>query len=321
MNQLNYIEFIKSFITFEFNKFKIPQGYHRVIPENNKLTISTTSDTYNYIKCTNLKRIQKMFPFYVSEDNISNNNIGLMLTINLNRVYDIKILLLNEYNNFYFQIMDNPDINYKKLYQQLKFHLIQNDLLDQELFEKLCINDDNYYTLLYNKNYEICIDINCDNIEFIKFMLQFSSININYGLLSEVIKRTNLGDLKVILNHIKLDDNYENYLLLKSIINVPNVDPKIVQLLLSRFITFKDYGIINELLNNWKGDDIEKEILDILLLDERFVKMDMIEYSIEYEKYNLFKYLLSLNYKLNINHKNKINNHKKIFFKFLNKDG
>ena len=321
MNQLNYIEFIKSFITFEFNKFKIPQGYHRVIPENNRLTIATTSDTYNYIKCTNLKRIQKMFPFYVSEDNISNNNIGLMLSINLSRVYDIKILLLNEYNNFYFQIMDNPDINYKKLYQQLKFHLIQNDLLDQELFEKLCINDDNYYTLLYNKNYEICIDINCDNIEFIKFILQFSSININYGLLSQVIKRTNLDDLKVILNHIKLDDTYENYLLLKSIINVPNVDPKIVQLLLSRFITFKDYGIINELLNNWKGDDIEKEILDILLLDERFVKMDMIEYSIEYEKYNLFEYLLSLNYKLNINHKNKINNHKNIFFRFLKKDG
>ena len=164
--------------------------------------------------------------------------------------------------------------------------------------------NEEYYCNLVNENFKEGLYPNYENIELIKFMLKLKDVSLEYGHLSHLIKVVNLTNLGCILNFIKLDTPHENYLLLKDVIKLGKGE--IIKLLMSSFISFKDYGILSELLIDWKVHD--KELLEMFLSDERIVKIDMIGYSIECGNVELFKYLTENGYQVNHDLLNKIKN-------------
>src|SRR5436305_11288247 len=97
-----YINFIKNFIKFEFERFNIPSGHHSIIPNNNYIIIKSDSPIYNYSNCYIEYDIIRLFPFEII---IVKNNLDIGLVINFNKICESKLKLYNNYPNLYFHIL------------------------------------------------------------------------------------------------------------------------------------------------------------------------------------------------------------------------
>ena len=290
---MNYSNFIKDFINFEFKKYKIPSGYHNVNLTNSSLIIKSTELIYSYSKHYNEIDIINSFPIEVIS--VDKSDIEVIIKVNFNNVNKVKCDLFIDYPNIYFEILNNKSINYEFFHKELKAHLITDKMshFNQELFDNLCTINEEYYCNVANENFRSGLDVNYDNFELIKFMVGLSDIKFDYGHLVIMSQRLNYEELKYILKYIKLDNAYENYLLLKDIIKRKDVN--LIKLLLNSFVNFKDHGILNELMINWELKDAP--LLETLLSDERITKLDLIEISIEYNNIELYKYLIQEGYK------------------------
>ncbi len=306
-----FVNFIKHFIKLEFVKFSIPEGYHNISFSSEEIIIKSTSDKYNYSNHFSDDNL-KFFPIVTKS--ILSNGI-LKFKFDLNNINKYKFDLFKEYPNIYICILSNDNINIEKIITELKSHLIKDEISSfyQELFDNLCTINEEYYCNLVNENHKNEIYPNYNNIELIKFILFISKVNLNYGLFNCLIKRINFDDLKYIIKYIKLDDSYENYLILKDIIcsNCKNTSELIIYLL-DNFIIFKDHGILSELIMNWNENSFN--ILECLTNDQRINKVDLIDLSIEFDNIDLYKYLIKIGYKVGMSHSDKLKKYKRFEF-------
>jgi len=259
---MEYIDIIKSYLIYDFNKNKIIKGYHNInfntIDKYLEIFIECTNIEHNYLGYFDIDIFNKIIP--LESKIIENNNNKLIIKSNLNQINNNKVQLYKLLPQYYIYICIKNDIN-DTLLNQIKYHQIDNNL-NQSIFDMISEHNYDYYLELSNNN---IININYDNEELLICLLSLNHIDVSYVHFYNAINNNSIKLLDRLIDKMNFSNAYENYELLKFIIN-NYANEKFIDKLLSKFINFKDWGIISELIIN---KNINNKIFEVLIKDKR----------------------------------------------------
>lgn len=267
------IDILKKYLSQIFILHQIPSGNHDIsVVESNGVHIKITCLSLSYSYPQIVMSCQDKF---ISDlQNLLFDQIDILT--NTESILSFKINSTSDYLWAYNLSNGSNGSTYKELYQQLKNHRLKN--LDiskyQELFDKLCNYDYNYYNDIYLENWSDSIIVdNYDNSEIIKLLL--GVIEVKYENLFGLVGRGSYDLLELLIDRVTLNKPIKNYELLLLCLRCQ----KLVKLLLNNFLEFSDHGILIEFIRGMFPD----EIFDILIASS-WIKVDsyVLSTAIEY---------------------------------------
>lgn len=227
------MDLLKLFFQSEFEINNIPIGCHD-LSVNNKQIILKSESKYNYIPLFNYKRFEQIMYHKVSF-NLINNGLVIDLLSVIPEKYEIYKISID-----YYWHITNLDIDYLVLYNQLK-EIKHEEHLNQELLDQ------------------------SNNLELIKSLINYKGIKIHDYTLRELLHYKE--DLSYLINNVELNDNNENYEILKCAIKYSTLNT--IKQLLTKIKSFKDWGLINELIIYNDPSEETNEIFKLLIMDKR----------------------------------------------------
>lgn len=254
------VDTLKKYLSQNFIQYKIPSGYHDI-------SIIESDGVHININCLNLSHsypkivMSHQDKFINDLQNLLFNRIDILT--NTESILNLKIFNTSDYLWAYNLTSSE---NCEELYQQLKNHRLKNVDINryQELFDKLCNYDYNYYNDIYLENWSDSIIVdNYDNSEIIKLLLNV--IEVKYENLFGLIGRGSYDLLELLIIRVVLNKQIKNYELLLQCLGCQ----KLVKLLLNNFLSFSDHGILIEFIRGKYPD----EIFDILITNS-WIKID-----------------------------------------------
>lgn len=241
MEEMNHFngrmeEIIKGVFVEQFSLYEIPPGYHDFRYEENSpfinVTLESLDDKHNYVSKVSIEEKDKLFK--VMRDKY------------------IPVLSIETKGRKIYIVIRS--INYTKLISQLNVYLIDTPAkLNQQLFDKLCRSDKEYYNQLYithwNSGNVNVGELSFESEEVIKVLLD--KVNISYDNVIDCIDNP-APFVDVLISNFIFDNDNKNYDVLTSAVRTSNFC--LVNKLLSKIESMKDRGIITELIRNYSSD-------------------------------------------------------------------
>lgn len=260
---------IKNFIIKEFKDYQIVPGYHTFNVINNQglivVTLKAEKEEYSYLSKVKEQDIKKRLSYYLLIDNIIVKINPPILTIEtLTKDFDeYKFKLKEELPELFSGI--NLEIDYKKLYYQLKTHRLTK--VSEEEYSKICKQDDNYYNDLYMDYWNLGTeDIDLSNGEIIKAYYT----KLNYDCIIVLVRRDDLFGF--IIKHFEFNDPDGNYSILKNLTEDKQLDK--INILIDIMNCLNDQGLLVSLVSLGNSLDKKYQLLINKVMDWELISIN-----------------------------------------------
>jgi hypothetical protein len=299
---------IKNYILEQFKTYGIPLGHHdlKIVGtyQETIITLIALDDQYNYIKHINLKTFKDELEGKLSLKIIDTDITLTSISIKLEFPTEF---ILKEFKWICPEWLTRP-LNFIRLHQQLRNHML-HDITDvQKVFDLLCARDNEFYDDIFLRNWESgnsqVIEYNSDEI----INMLISGVKVSYdNLLS--CQDTNI--IQLLLNSIQLNDTTSNFKLIVHLVELKDITT--ISKLIKLHIEFIDDGILLKLVNShWS-----EQLFQILISSACTIIPNNLVYSaIKMNNIYVIIYLLNNNIiKVDLEHLNYARdcNHYKIY--------